>query len=196
MKLNVSGTFTYQLTDFTNGSGTAKTKTVSFNNISIIKALNASAVFTTAAGGPIPAGSYLVMDDNNSSSIIVTNKSGFSRDLTALNYFNGVDQFTSFASFSNNSGVDVYSGKQNSLGQGSKNGLTVTVSLVITDGAGSTINIKGLLKYNGSDSNVNPTTHLQNRTSSGSITGVGAGSYQGHPAVVQGKVTASGSGKQ
>ena len=197
MKLNFSGTFTYQFHEFApDGSGTATTKTVSFNNISIIKALNASAVFTTAAGGPIPAGSYFVMDNNNIGSIIVTNKSGFSRDLTALNYFNGVDQSTSFASFSNSSDVTVHSGKRNIKGQGSKNELSVTGSLFITDGAGSTINIKGLLKDSGSASNGNLTTGLQNITASGSITGVGAGSFQGNPAVVQGKFTASGSGKE
>lgn len=199
MKLNVSGTFTYQFHDFApDGSGTATTKTVSFNNNSIIKALNASAVFTTAAGGQIPAGSYFVMDDNHSG-IIVTNKFGFSRDLTTLNYFNeGNQQFTSFASFSNNPEVNVYSGKSSAHHQGSKNGLQATVSLFITDGAPSptTININGLVKNSKSKSAYNVNTGLQNVTSSGSITGVGAGSYLGFPAVVQGKGTASGSGKE
>src|ERR1035437_5863778 len=197
MKLNVSGTFTYQLADSMSGSGmvtTSKTKTVTFNNNSIIAALNASAVFTTAAGGLIPKGSYLVMDDNNTSSIIVTNKSGFSRDLTALPYYDVYGYPTGFASFSYSSDeVKVYSGKYNSSTyQGSKNGLSITESLFITDGAGSTINIKGLVKNSNSASNVNRTSGLQNVTSSGSITGVGAGSYQGYPAVVQGKGTASG----
>lgn len=197
-KLNLSGTFTYQLPPSTSGTvTTSKTKTVSFNNNTIIAALNASAVFTTAASMTIPAGSYLVMDSDNNS-IIVTNRTGtVNINLTTLPYVNNGSGFSGFAIYNNTSEADVFSGKQNSsTQQESGNELRVTASLFITDGAGLTINIKGLEKSSKSASNVNLTTGLQNVTISGSLTGVGAGSYQGYNAVVQGTGTASGSGKQ
>jgi hypothetical protein len=186
-KLNVSGTFTYQLPDTISGNvTTSKTKTVKFNNKSIIAALNASDMFLAAAGiSSIPAKSTLIMDDNNN--IIVTNKSGFSVNLTDLG----------FATLSE-ADLTVSSGTYDDTTFAEKDkGIGTICTVFITDGATdeTDIVISGLTQHTYSASKVNA-SGVHSVKSSGSVTGSGVGLFEGNDAVVQGKLTGSGSGKE
>ena len=93
MKVNVSGTLTIQ--EPNSGSPTVKetTKSGKFNNKTIITLLNASATFKSAAEiSSIPTGSYLVVN-TDSGDVIITNKTGFSVDLTTTTYGEGETPF-------------------------------------------------------------------------------------------------------
>jgi hypothetical protein len=194
-KLNLSGTMTYQGADqlkANNGSVTTNftTKKVSFNNNKIITFLNASAAFTNAAGGLIPKSSYFVMNDVLD--IIVTNKSGFNYNLTA-GTFAAVDPGT----------LQVFTGNANNMStQFKQNGLSVTGSFDINDGAGNDILFSGLVKFNINDGKANNKGEF-NESRSSNIAGVGAGSVVATlngasatlPAVTEGKANSSGNGK-
>jgi len=203
-KLNISGTATYRVavatntTDggyyygATNGSiVTYKTKTVSFNDKTIIAALNASEAFTNKAGAKltIPSGSYLAIDNdtNGNSYIIATNMA----DNLIINLTtNG------FANMWYGD-VDITSGKLNtSTRQYSASDLGLGC-IEINNQAGTSFKIYGLMKSSESGSKPKAATHLQTVTRRDSITGSGEGTYAVTAAdiedtIVRGKATASG----
>lgn len=201
-KLNISGTATYRVEVGTNINGyfygatnrstvTYKTKTVSFNDKTIIAALNASEAFTNKAGAKltIPRGSYLAIDNDNSgnSYIIATNMA----DNLIINLTtNGFAKMWY-------GDVDIVSGKLNtSTKQYSASDLSLG-GIEINNQAGTSFKICGLMKSSESGSKPKATTHLQTVTRSDSITGSGEGTYAVTAAdiedtIVQGKATARG----
>jgi hypothetical protein len=205
-KLNISGTVGYRVavgtntTDggyyygATNGSTvTYKIKTMSFNNKSIIAALNASEAFTNKDGArlTIPHGSYLAIDNDmhGNSYIIVTNRD----DNLIINLTtNG---------FANMwvSDVDTVSGKLNtSTRQYSASGFSLGC-IEINNQAGTSFKICGFMESSESGSKPNATTHLQTVTRNDRITGSGEGTYAVTAAdiedtIMRGEATASGSG--
>jgi hypothetical protein len=128
------------------------------------------------------------MDDNNS--FIVTNKtSGLIANLTDL----GFASFTDSTDF-----LEVTSGKvDSSTSSGKESNTGTTDTVMIRDGATdeTIIQFSGLTKNSKSASKVN-TSGVHSVKSSGSVAGSGVGLFGGNDAVVQGKLTGSGSGKE
>ena len=205
-KLNISGIATYRVAVGTNTTDggyyygatnkstvTYKTRTGSFNDKTIIAALNASEAFTNKAGAKltIPRGSYLAIDNdtNGNSYIIATNRAD---NLTINLTTNG---------FANMwvGDVDIVSGKLNtSTKQYSASDIGLG-GIEINNRAGTSFKICGLMKISESGFKPKATTHLQTVTRSDSITGSGEGTYAVTAAdiedtIVRGKATASGKG--
>jgi hypothetical protein len=91
-------------------------------------------------------------------------------------------------------GYSVYSGKYNTTTYAdSEQGLQSYSYIDIDDGQDNWIEVQGLGKYSYSASKIS--NGVRTVSSSGSITGSGDGYIQGTDGVVQGKGTASGSGK-
>ena len=187
-KLSVSGTFTYQLAD----TGTApviqyNVQKVSFNNKRILAQLDASGTFVEQFGH-IPAGAYLGLTNYPNGSfmsagqgiVIFTKAGGVFADLTWNGYASGIGEGFSVVKAKIN--TDTMSGSGTTLGVG---------SFWITDEAGNSINIGGVMKTSLSLSKAKASTGLQTWKESGSITGSGVGLYQGDTAVCQGKGSGS-----
>jgi hypothetical protein len=203
--LKVSGSFTYTssdvfVTNTTTTVETSKSAKAAFNNAKIIAMWGASAQFLSDAGiAAIPARSFLVMDD--SGDIILTNKTVVFRVNLSATFVGGFGP--AYASISSAGSADADSGKVTftpTAQYGSGKGISATETLTIVDGVNTKIVISGLSKHTDSASKPNATTLIQTVHSSGSITGSGAGTYPASvagdlDAVVQGKASASGSGK-
>lgn len=195
-KVIINGTITYQTATTTNANGKVRnwhTKTVAFNNKSIIAMLNASSAFTNAnaanAGGEkIPAGSFLAYDGN----VIVTNKNGYKADLTVL-------QDATPASFATVAfpGSFVFFGHENidpTLGGGSQTDLDANVVVTIRDGNGTSMVIAGPATETFSWDKLVTGQRMEHQSFKGS--GGGSASYQGNAnAVSRGQVSGSGHGK-
>jgi len=205
-KLNISGTATYRVAVATNTTDggyyygatnkstvTYKTKTVSFNDKTIIAALNASEAFTNKAGAKltIPSGSYLAIDNdtNGNSYIIATNRAdNLIINLTTNGFANMWYGDLDIVSGKLNTSTKQYSASDLSLG-----------GIEINNQAGTRFKICGLMKSSESGSKPKTATHLQTVTRSDSITGSGEGTYAVTAAdiedtIVRGKATASGKG--
>ena len=204
-KLNISGTATYRVAVATNTTDggyyygatnkstvTYKTKTVSFNDKTIIAALNASEAFTNNAGKlEIPSGSYLAIDNdaNGNSYIIATNRAdNLIINLTTNGFANMWYGDLDIVSGKLNTSTEQYSASDLGLG-----------GIEINNQAGTSFKICGLMKSSESGSKLNATTHLQTVTRSDSINGSGEGTYAVTAAdiedtIVRGKATASGKG--
>jgi hypothetical protein len=205
-KLNISGTATYRVAVATNTTDggyyygatnkstvTYKTKTVSFNDKTIIAALNASEAFTNKAGAKltIPSGSYLAIDNdtNGNSYIIATNRAdNLIINLTTNGFANMWVGDVDIVSGKLNTSTEQYSASDLGLG-----------GIEINNQAGTSFKICGLMKSSESGSKPKATTHLQTVTRSDSITGSGEGTYAVTAAdiedtIVRGKATASGKG--
>jgi hypothetical protein len=197
-KLTVSAKVSYQLNDTQkvqgNGSITTtyKYKTVTVNNSKMIALLNASGTFTNDAGGTIPGGSYFVID-GNSGDVIVTNKSGWSFNLTSN------DSEDIFASFSQGD-YSVYNGNSNNQStQYKEKGLQAWTEFSFDDNAGNSFYIYGVANYSFSDGKAN-SSGVYTESTSGKVTGFGEGSTtasdaQNGDTVVQGSFKANGSAK-
>jgi hypothetical protein len=190
-KLNISGTFSYQTNSYSSPVETYKIVTKSFNNKKIIEMLNSSSAFTNVCG-VIPANAYLVLIGDN---VYATNKAGFSADLSASYYSTNYEEdFTPVYVSNGGEGYSVYSGKYNTTTYAdSEQGLQSYSYIDIDDGQDNWIEVQGLGKYSYSASKIS--NGVRTVSSSGSITGSGDGYIQGTDGVVQGKGTASGSGK-
>ncbi|MGA2180667.1 MAG: Ig-like domain-containing protein [Verrucomicrobiota bacterium] len=202
-KLNISGTATYRVAVATNTTDggyyygatnksivTYKTKTVSFNDKTIIAALNASEAFTNNAGKlEIPSGSYLAIDNdaNGNSYIIATNRAdNLIINLTTNGFANMWYGDLDIVSGKLNTSTKQYSASDLSLG-----------GIEINNQAGTRFKICGLMKSSESGSKPKTATHLQTVTRSDSITGSGEGTYAVTAAdiedtIVRGKATAHG----
>jgi hypothetical protein len=204
--LNISGTATYRVAVATNTTDggyyygatnkstvTYKTRTVSFNDKTIIAALNFSEAFTNKAGAKltIPRGSYLAIDNdtNGNSYIIVTNRA----DNLIINLTtNGFARMWV-------GDVDIVSGKLNTSTEQYNASDLGLGCIEINNRAGTSFKICGLMKSSESGSKPKAATHLQTVTRSDSITGSGEGTYAVTNAdiedtIVHGKATASGKG--
>ena len=203
-KLNISGTVTYKVEVGTNINGyfygatngstvTYKTRKASFNDKTIIAALNASEAFTNKAGAKltIPSGSYLAIDNdtNGNSYIIVTNMAdNLIINLTTNGFANMWVGDVDIVSGKLNTSTEQYSASDLGLG-----------GIEINNRAGTSFKIFGLMKSSESGSKPKAVTHLQTVTRRDSITGSGEGTYAVTAAdiedtIVQGKAIASGKG--
>ena len=205
-KLNISGLATYRVAVATNTTDggyyygatnkstvTYKTKTVSFNDKTIIAALNASEAFTNKAGAKltIPRGSYLAIDNdtNGNSYIIATNRAdNLIINLTTNGFANMWVGDVDITSGKLNTSTKQYSASDLGLG-----------CIEINNQAGTSFKICGLMKSSESGSKPKAATHLQTVIRSDSITGSGEGTYTVTAAdiedtIVRGKATASGKG--
>lgn len=189
-KITASGAIIYQAADtVTTAMTVMNTKSVVFNNKTIINALNASDAFTNAtAGALIPNNSWLTYDG---SSVWVTNKNGTAFDLTSLVDGDSVP----FATVSFTGGVS--NGRyfnDPTKGGGREIDRDANIAVTIQDGAGTSIVISGLgtEKFVWGKANANTGDYVQ--TESFSVTGGGAASYQGNTSAIS-KGTVSGSGK-
>ena len=195
-KINFSGKFTYDTSSTSGSVTTYKMINNSFNNKSLIDFFNNSPYFVTYVG-TIPSGSYFVLDEFND--VIVTNKSGFSRNLSSSWYSSYYGYYYTPLYISFGGSWSATGGKYNSsTSQENERGMAVTASIYFDDGWDDYANIQGLLKSKYNASAVK--SGMQNVNASGTITGYGGGwlltkndGYE--PGVVQGKASAHGHGK-
>ena len=196
-RINFSGKFTYSTSSTSGSVTTYKMINNAYNNKTLIDFFNNSPYFTGTVG-TIPSGSFFVLD-TDSGDVIVTNKNGFSADLSVSYYSSYYGYYYTPLYLSTGSSWNATAGKYNSTTfQENERMLSVTAYVYIDDGWDDYANINGLgqTKYNVSKVK----NAMQNVNISGTITGSGGGwlltkndGYE--PGVLVGKASAHGHGK-
>jgi hypothetical protein len=195
-RFTITGTAQWQISTITNGNNVARigrSKAAAFNTKTIIGALNNSPAFR-AVSASIPAGSWFALDDNTGD-IIVTNKNGFTANLTTLVDANG----TSFARAT--LGNEVLVGREHIPTLRGNHSDTAVGTMNFQDGsnnagdpATNSVAISGLLSEANSYTAVAGVT--QNFTRSFHASGVGNGLVGTKPSVVQGHASGQGRGTE
>lgn len=196
-RITFTGTAQWQATTTTNGNNqvrVAHVKSVAFNMKTIIARLNSSPAYLNAAGAGIPSGSWFALDDN-AGHIVVTNKNGYSRDLTALVDANG----TSFATAHIANSVSVGREQVSTLhGNHTDTGVGTFTFQDGSNNAGdpttNSVSSTGLIMMANSYNAVSGLTQVFSRTFH--TTGVGNGLVGSKPAVVQGRASGQGRGTE